>query len=360
MIMSLLRPLPLLLALLLPASIFSQGNGDYVRGNLIQFNSNGAWCWYQDERALVDTLAGKLLVGSVASGSGVGGNSRDARVEAVIFDLTTAALQRHILIENDPRFYTDDHNAPAFLVRRDGQYLALYAAHFGDTTTHYRVYDGNAWGPEQLFDWNAQFPDGANFQTTYSNVYYLADEDRIYNFVRGNNRSPNIMISGDMGDSWSYGGQLTRSGNVGYNNGYYRYWGNGANRIDFVFTEYHPRDYNTSLFHGYIENGQSFASDGTLADPNVLDTLNIPTPADFTEVFAANTVLNGTTLSRCWNIDVQWYSDGSVTTLFKARINDSDPPSNDPQHAFLWAHFDGSSWNSTYLGRAGRKLYSSE
>ncbi|HQU73658.1 MAG TPA: hypothetical protein PLG66_15240, partial [Calditrichia bacterium] len=70
MIMSLLRPLPLLLALLLPASIFSQGNGDYVRGNLIQFNSNGAWCWYQDERALLDTLAGKLIVGSVASGSG--------------------------------------------------------------------------------------------------------------------------------------------------------------------------------------------------------------------------------------------------------------------------------------------------
>ena len=27
---------------------------DQVSGNLIQFNDNGAWCWYQDERAVID------------------------------------------------------------------------------------------------------------------------------------------------------------------------------------------------------------------------------------------------------------------------------------------------------------------
>ncbi len=28
---------------------------DQVNGNLIQFSDNGAWCWYQDERSVVDT-----------------------------------------------------------------------------------------------------------------------------------------------------------------------------------------------------------------------------------------------------------------------------------------------------------------
>lgn len=31
-------------------------------------NPDGAWCWFQDERALVDPEAGLLVVGSIASG----------------------------------------------------------------------------------------------------------------------------------------------------------------------------------------------------------------------------------------------------------------------------------------------------
>jgi hypothetical protein len=34
-------------------SVYSQGE-DIVEGNLIQFNDNGFWCWYQDERAVID------------------------------------------------------------------------------------------------------------------------------------------------------------------------------------------------------------------------------------------------------------------------------------------------------------------
>jgi hypothetical protein len=339
---------------------FGQGQMDLVHGNLIQFNDNGAWCWYQDERAVVDKPGGKLILGSVASNNGFGGNSREGDVEAVIFDLQSGLLEKYTLKEGNPIFYADDHNAPAFLVRPDGKYLAMFAAHFNDTTSHYRIYETGVWGPEQIFDWNLERPGGANFQTTYSNVYYLSAEGYTYNFVRGNNKSPNSMYSTDMGDSWSYGGQLTRNFGVGYNNGYYRYWGNGVDRIDFVFTEYHPRDFNTSLFHGYIQNGQSYRSDGILVDDNILDTLNIPIPADFTRIFAANTVVQGKTMSRCWNIDVQWYDNGIITTIFKARINDTTPPSNNPNHAFLYARYDGSTWTSTYLCRAGQKLYFSE
>src|SRR5262245_19336514 len=41
---------------------------DAVVGELIQFNDNGSWTWFSDERVVVDAAHGKLVIGSVASG----------------------------------------------------------------------------------------------------------------------------------------------------------------------------------------------------------------------------------------------------------------------------------------------------
>ncbi|MDZ7261252.1 MAG: T9SS type A sorting domain-containing protein [candidate division KSB1 bacterium] len=334
---------------LLSSGVFGQDARDIVDGNLIQFNDNGAWCWYQDERAVVDVAGGKLIIGSDASGAGVGGSSRNGNIEAVIYDLQTGLLQKFVLMKAG----CDDHNAPAFLVRPDGKYLAMYAQHY-DTASRYRIYDGSQWSAEHQFDWNS-IPGGTDFSTTYSNLFYLSAEDKVYNFVRCYARSPNMMISTDQGDTWTYGGLLTQPDiSIGYVNGYFKYSSNGIDRIDFVGTEHHPRDYNTSIYHGYVKNGQSFKSDGTLLDSDISDK-SAPKPADFTLVFAANTVVKGITMTRCWTIDLQIYEDGTLATIFKARAND-----NEMDHRFFYARYDGSSWTSTYLGKAGSKMYSSE
>jgi hypothetical protein len=128
-------------------TVCGQTARDLVKGNLIQFNDNGGWRWYQDERAVIDVAAGKLLLGSDGSGTGVGGSPRSGDVEAVLFDLKTRSLQRFTLRKGDPSvFYCDDHCAPAFIVRPDGKYLTFYAAHFNDSSSHYRLYDGSTWG----------------------------------------------------------------------------------------------------------------------------------------------------------------------------------------------------------------------
>ena len=93
-----------------------QDGQDLVSGNLIQFNDNGAWCWYQDERAVVDTISGKLILGSDASGSGVGGSSRNGHIEGIIFDLQTRISERTLFRNSG----CDDHNVPAFLILPDG------------------------------------------------------------------------------------------------------------------------------------------------------------------------------------------------------------------------------------------------
>lgn len=170
------------------------------------------------------------------------------------------------------------------------------------------------------------------------------------------------MISTNMGDTWAYGGQLLTVSEVGYVNGYFKYSSNGIDRIDFVCTEHHPDDYNTSIFHGYIMDAKSFKSDGTLIDDNVLDNDFIPEVTDFTIVFEASTVINDMTMSRCWNMDVQSYEDGTVATIISARINNKEGGNSitNANHAFINCRYNGTEWSYTYLGEAGLKLYSSQ
>lgn len=328
---------------------------DLVNGNLVQFSDNGAWCWYQDERVVVDVAGGKLVVGSVASRYGVGGLPRDGDINAILFDLESGRNQRFTLKHGYTSYGGgDDHNAPAFLVRPDGKYLVVYAGHNNDNFSRYHIYDGSSWSEEQQFDWDTM-PGGSDFQTTYSNLFYLSAEERVYNIARTDSRSPNLMVSGDQGNTWSYGGQLTEPDiTIGYVNGYFKYATNGIDRIDFIATEHHPRDFNTSIYHGYIQDGKSYTTDGILLDDDITDKA-APNPDEYTQVFAANTVVSGVTMTRCWTIDLQVYDDGTLGAIFKARANNSEF-----DHRFFYARYDGNQWNSSYLGKAGPKLFAQE
>jgi hypothetical protein len=334
----------ILILVLSPGFSVSLAQQNIVNGDLIQFSNNGAWCWYQDERAVVDISNNKIIIASNRTSNG--------HDYVDIYDISEGTTQNYDL----GSIGSDDHDTPGLLIRPDGKYLAMYAKHNSDKITHYRIFNNGSWSTEQTFNWNTQ-PGGDDFATTYSNVYYLSAEDRTYDLSRGNGHGgQNFLISSDQGNTWSYGGFLTTNANIGYVNGYFKYCNNGVNRIDFVCTEYHPRDFNTSIYHGYIKDGQTFKSDGTLVDDNIFDK-NPTTPQDYTPVFQANTVLNGFTMTHCWNTDIQRYSDGTIATIVTARTNTD---SNNPTHAFIYCRNNGSTWSSTYLGNAGLKLYSSE
>ena len=84
---------------------------------------------------------------------------------------------------------------------------------------------------------------------------------------------------------------------------------------------------------------------------------NAPDIDEFTPVFRTGSSLNGVTLTNLWNIDLMRYNDGSIVLLFQGR---ADRNTDDPDKRFGYARFDGSNWNSTYLVKAGSKLYDSE
>ncbi|MCX7726370.1 MAG: BNR-4 repeat-containing protein [Chitinispirillaceae bacterium] len=324
-------------------SIAQQAGNNWVDATTYKI-IDGAWCWFQDERAVVDTAKNKLIVGVANMQSGV---------DLALFNIGTKK------VESTKRFgglkYSDDHNAPAVLIAPNGNYIAMWAHHYDEYNHHYSIYkEGSGWSGEKKFDWT-RIPGGTDYTIAYSNLYYLSVEKRIYCFSRANHKAPNFIYSMDNGESWKYGGQLTTNSSNSYNKGYYKYWGNGMDRIDMVFTEEHPRDTTTSIYHGYIQGGKTYNTEGKVADENIFDTLDIPTFESFTKVFAHGTKVNGTEMGRCWQHDIVRYDDGTIAILFKARANNSI---ND--HRNFYARYDGKEWKVTYLGKAGGPMYADE
>lgn len=343
----------------------SLASADLVAGNLIQFNDNGNWTWYCDERAIVDQLGGKIIVGSDGNGAGMGGSARNGAIESAVFDLQNGTSKRFTMLPSGI-LGADDHNTPALMLRPDGKYLAQWTGHNQNYLSYFSVFDGTNWSPYATFDWQAIGATSSEM-ASYSNPHYLPAEAKTYTFVRSlDNKCNNILVSTNYGDTWDYYGKVNRSyPGSGYNPGYYRFADNGNDRIDFICTESHPRDSLTSIYHGYISNGMSFKTDGTVVDGNLNDT-NAPLSSDFMPVFTNGTVMPpGMTNYRCWNDDVQLYTDGTVECIISARINQSAhiggyPDQEDPNHAFFFCRWNGTNWNSTYLCQAGYKLYSAE
>lgn len=318
-------------------------------GTVITFNDDGGWCWYQDERVIVDTEANKMLIGSVATGS-----SRNGQVEVAIYDLANGGNpQRSSLGKLNP----DDHNAPALTKLGKDKYLAVYTTHNDDCFSYYNVYENGKWGAQGKFDWKSYGCPTPNQKTvSYSNLWHMP-ENKVFNFVRSVETSPNLITTTN-GSTWTFEGRLTSTPRVGYVAGYYKYWGNNVDRIDFLATEAHPRDEDNSLYHGYIKDGKSYDSLGKqIGEVSAATKGSAPEITRFTKVFATGTTVNGARLAHLWNSDITRYEDGTIVAIGQGR---ADGNTNDPDKRFIYMRFDGKAWTTTYLVRAGKKLYDSE
>jgi hypothetical protein len=333
---------------------------DAVAGTKITFNDNGGWCWYQDERAVVDVAGGKLIIGSI-SGTG----SRVGNIEAVIYDLKTGTKSGPTKLGN---LSVDDHDAPAFAVRPDGKYVAVWATHRSDCNTYYSIYSGSSWGAQQKFDWATQgcpWNSDNTHMITYSNVWYMGTT--LYDIARSVDTSPNLLSSADDGQTWNYYGRMTYTPLTGYVAGYYKYWGNNTDRIDFVGTEAHPRDNDNSLWHGYMQGGKIYNSAGTVVDDALAGTSASSSAQNidkYTKVFGTGSTPGGSTASLCrmWNHDIVRYADGTIAILGQGRANNctSTPSGSDPDKRLIYMRWDGTSWKTTYLTHSGPKLYADE
>ncbi|HUE82462.1 MAG TPA: BNR-4 repeat-containing protein [Pyrinomonadaceae bacterium] len=327
---------------------------NYVAGTLVQLNDNGAWSWFMDERAIVHE--GKLIVGSVRA-IGDFSNNKDpdwGNVEIAVYDIASGTTQRTVFHRH---FEQDDHDGPAFLPLPDGRLLAMYTKHGGERRIYYRFSEPRnplAWGP--AFEFETPGVDSRTFSgdnVTYSNLFRLRS-GRILNIFRGPKHDPNYMYSNDSGRTWRYGGRILR-GREGYSP-YLKYAFDRQNTIHFVVTDNHPRNYDNSIYHGFIRDGSVYLSDGAHFK-KLSDSTEVEIAAwDLTKVFQGDADNVG------WVIDLELDSQQRPYVVFSVQKDGRDlpPKQGGMDHRFYYGRWDGSTWRVHEIAYAGTRLYAGE
>jgi hypothetical protein len=325
-----------------------------LAGNLIELNDNGAWSWFMDERAVV--LDRTLVVGSVRSVgtfAAAEANPNGGNVEISTLNLTSGAVKKTVLHRH---FEQDDHDAPALLVLPDRRILALYSKHSQDRKILSRFSapgDPLSWGPAQVIE--PPGTTGAPFKpdnVTYNNLFRLSS-GRILNFYRGIHLDPNWMYSDDDGRTWQYCGHLLL-GKGGYSP-YLRYGFDGKDTIHFVATEDHPRNYDNSLYHGFLRHGKLHFSDGKVLGPASRTTEAGAAAWDLTRVYA------GDPDHVAWVDDVKLDAEGRPRVLFSVKRDGRGTHGHGGMDIrFHHGAWDGRAWQTREIAHAGTRLYRGE
>jgi hypothetical protein len=341
-------------AILASATTADEKPADYVAGPLYELNDNGAWSWFMDERAIVDR--GKLIVGSVRAVGSFESGADDpnwGNIEISVLDLVSKQVTGTVL---HARLEQDDHNGPAFYVRSDGRYLAVYTKHGVDKLVRWRISepgDPLQWGEEHTFETPGVAEQWAGDSVTYSNLFHFPD-GKLYNFHRSVRHEPNYLVSNDEGETWRYGGHVMR-GRPGYSP-YLKYAYDGRGTLHFVATENHPRNYDNSLYHGFLRDGQWQESDGTVQAPLSTTTDANVNTWDFTPVY------KGDADHVAWMCDIELDADGRPYIAFSTQRDGRDlpPRQGGMDHRYHYARYDGAAWHEREIAYAGRRLYPGE
>lgn len=333
-------------------SMAGTGWADTIASSPFVLKTNGGWCWYQDERAIV--VDGNVLFGSVAGAEGRGAMRGD--VEVTSFSLERMEGETFTL---HARLQSDDHDVPVLLLRPDGRLLAVFSKHSNDNMMRWRISEE----PGRIDSWTDEQRQSGEARVTYSNLHQLSGEGgRIYNFHRGFRYNPNYFVSDDGGETFNYGGRLfnrTRPGPASkQGRPYVKYASNGVDTIHFAHTEDHPRDFDNSIYHGFIRGGLLHGSDGRVVGELSGSSETEVGPTDFTQVF------KGDPDNVAWIIDLELDDAGNPFLAFSVQKNDSavkgDRMAGGSDLRYYYARWDGKQWLTHEMAHAGSRLYAPE
>ncbi|TDJ75639.1 MAG: hypothetical protein E2O39_04040 [Planctomycetota bacterium] len=305
-------------------------------------NDDGGWCWFQNERALA--LGDVVVFGSIAAGRT--DPLRRGDVELTCWWPATGAVHH---VELHDRLELDDHDAPALLELADGRLLAVYARHGTDGMVRSRrtVRPGEllTWEPERTY----LVGEGARPGVTYSNLHRSAAGGEVFDFFRGPGWDPNLIVSTDSGGSWERVGRVLG----GPGRPYLVYASDGGGSVHLIATEQHPRDFDNSLYHGFVREGAVHRSDGTVVGSVGADPAH---PDSLTRIF------QGRPEAVAWPVDLELDARGHPVAVFSVQTDGAGLPrgSGGMDHRFHYARFDGERWHATRFAHAGRRLYAGE
>ena len=318
----------------------------------IVLNADGAWCWFQDERVLVQ--GSTLLVGSVANGSQDPARSGD--VDVVAYDFASGRLTRSELHD---QLEPDDHAAPALWLRPDDRLLAVYCKHGSENCFDSRL----TRSPGDFTDWlpESNYIPSDRSRITYSNLHFLSAENdgrgRLYNFFRGLDASfkPSYAFSDDLGETWQPGNVVIDVPLAFRHRPYVKYASNGLDSIHIVYTDGHPRDFDNSVYHIFYRDGQLHRSDGAVIGPL---TIGLQSPDEGTRVF------QGDAQNVAWVSDLHLSTDGHPYVVYSVQKDSDGLKSSDraagQDHRYRYAWWNTEGWHDHEISFAGGRLYVGE
>ncbi len=328
-----LRPLLLLVAVAIGLTVFAlvrPSSGAPAGTRAGELVADGAWCWFQDPRAVHYVGAhDQTYIGYVTS---------TGDVDVVSEETGSATLQHTTLHAGLQR---DDHAAPGLEVLPGGQIAVFYTKHTG-AEMYYRIStrpeDITSFGPEHTVGVNTAGSAGY----TYANPIYLSDEKRTYLFFRAADSKPAVTWSDDNLKTWAPAQQLLSGSAV---RPYVKYATNGKDKIFITFDEGHPRDVpHDSVYALTYSKGQLSTMDGTpvgtmgqLGDSSV-NIASVPPLYD-----------GSGPDGKAWVQDAALDPNGNPVVLFATFPTDSD-------HHYHYARWDGKQWQRTDFTTAGGSI----
>ncbi len=295
------------------------------------FSSNGALAWHQRPQAVYHN--DKLYWGWIG---------KDGDIGIASYNYSDNTLNKNTLIRN---FEADDHNTPVVMVRNsDSKIIVAYSKHNAETTIYWQI-SSNA---EDITSFGSQNTFTASDTVTYPSVIQLTGEtgDPIYLFYRTNGATNywRYIKSTDGGLSFSRETKLIQE----FDNmsPYTHPVKNGTDRIDFSVNDSKGGNGpSEDIMHMYYQSGSFYKSDGT----KICDVSDLPITAksDLTMIYNSSATDNYD--AKNWDIAIN--SDGyPVITWAKYVDLDTD-------HRYMRSYWNGSSWNTEEVGKAGNQPY---
>lgn len=322
-------------------------------GGSVEIAPDGAYCWFQDERAIWHQ--GSLYAGYVKS-DGHYGVSR--------YDLATGDTH-HMIISTATSMQKDDHNNPSITVLPDNRLLVVYSQHGYQNVFYHRT--STVTNPSLSSHWSSEQSHFAGAGTTYANTYRLKSEsNKIYNFHRAIGYDPTLSISTNNGASWGTSFQVINAGNSSQRP-YPRYCSNHDDRIDFIYTDAHPNAQPTAIYHMYYKADAFRKTDGTLV--KTMANLPIQHGSLVTEtgkergsvVYDYSEAAWGPDdgpddwipKGRAWTWDIAYGEDGHPVCVFHVQPFNA-PASN--RFYYYYARWTGTEWQKRVIATGGGSI----
>jgi hypothetical protein len=286
------------------------------------FAPDGAWCWFQDPRAVYHD--GRTFTGYVTAAGDVAIASYDHQAHE---------LRRQVVARG---FQRDDHASPALQVLPDGRVMVLWSAHRGRqlyTRTTKRPGDVFAFGDTRALGTNAP-----GFDTyTYANPVRVGRRQFVFWRAESGSSSAGqaaYSVSDDDGDSWTPARVLLQ--NPGQRP-YVKYDARG-DTIHVAYSEGHPNATQTGIRYAAFRDGHLYRADGSaIGDPPLMAA-------------AGERVYGGA--ARAWVWDVASDSENRPVIVYAVFPSRTD-------HRYRYARWNGTRWIDVELTRAGGTIDSS-